>query len=136
MGNKFERHLIQPKQVELVNEMGEKDVFLLEPLPFSHLGDMFDSLKGISKLADIDENASEKEQTKQILEGLDKPTVDVVKKLVLSTLIASYPDEDKVILEKFAGQHFMELFPIVIEINTKTMAGNANDQGKVPEVKR
>jgi len=134
--DKFERHLIKPTEVKIVNESGEEDVFNLVPLPFSHLGDFFDCLGTLSKMGDVaDKGLSEADQVKSLLSLLDKATVNIVKGLVLSTFQESYPDQNKATLEKFCSQHFMELFPIVIEINTKTMS-SANAKGKISKAQR
>ena len=92
----------------------------------------------MAKMGDVSnlKGLSEDEQTKKLLDLMDEPTVIIIKDLVLATLKESYPEQKEGILKKFTAQHFMELFPVIIELNTKTMNTEPNDKGTIQQVKR
>ena len=118
--DKFDRHIVKTIELVLKNESGEEDVFVLEPLPFQFMGDLFELIRKMDK-AGFDkksEDMSEEEMSKKMLSVMDKETIGLVQLLVMETLKQSYPDQDVKKLEKFAAAHMWDILLVVIESNS------------------
>ena len=111
----FDRHIAKPKRVTIENVDGDKDVFVLQPLPYKFLADLFSMF---TKFSGLDEKMSNED----LMKRFDKETVSGMTELIMATLKRSYPDvpEDK--LGSFCSAHFMDLFQAVVEVNMPNVA--------------
>ena len=121
--SRLSRHLGKPVKLELMNEEGEKDTFLIKPLLFEDMPDFYSLVKMMmnNNLEDIKEAVTEeekKEQSKKIMEILDKDSLLLIKKLIKSTVKNSFPEETEDVRAQFAQTHMFELMNVMFEVNS------------------
>jgi hypothetical protein len=142
--DKFDRHIAKPKELKIKAMNGEEDVFTIYPLPFMYLADLYSVMRKMGMQEDImkkldgaDNAEQEKEQIKAFLQVMDEDTFKTIQMLTLESLKISYPDVDVSKLEKFASTNFMEIFPIVMELNQFSATKmDARDLKKAEAMKR
>ena len=129
----FDRHIVKERELRLTTAEGVEDVFVISPLPFMRMGDLFQVLKKMTALEGMDklENV---EQAKKILDMLDKDTITLIQGLCLDAMKISYPNEKEELLKKFVSANLFELFPIVLEMNAlSNMPKGKDDKGQSKE---
>lgn len=121
--DKFDAHINPTKNITLVRENGEKDVFTIHPLPFKYLPKIFDLLRVVQGLEGMDKKSNE-----DFFKTFNSETIELIQELGLESLKISYPEIETKKLEGFVNSNLFTLLPVVIEVNSFNM----ND----PEVKK
>ena len=116
---------VNMEKVEITKKDGTKEVYNISPLPGEYLEDLYfvmnafrsDSIElpeGAPK-KEVDERA--KEESDRILKVLGTEASKKLHKLVFASLSLSYPDQDKLLLNRFASQNIMTFIGPVISAN-------------------
>lgn len=84
------------------------DKYLLHPLTGAHLGRLYSVAMKLEKLSK-DEGLD--------ISSIDDSTIATMHELITATLMASYPGEDKLKVERFAAQNLGAFIGPVIEVN-------------------
>lgn len=96
------------EKVELVDRAGNKNTYTISPLPGEYLEDLYYV---------IDKFQSAGEKDSEILKALTTDTSNKLHKLVMATLLQSYPNEDKDKLNKFVSQNLLKFVEPIIKVN-------------------
>jgi len=107
----FRNHLYK-KEIVLQNAEGVEETFMFNALGAKWMGKIF---KVAQRFSDIKEDSTPNE----ILSRLDEETTSALVELVEETVKKSYNTLSESDVSDFAGAHFMELFPLVFELNLK-----------------
>jgi len=120
--SKFERHLGKPLKLELENENGEKDVFMIKPLIFQYMPDYYEAMKVMGKLTTkLSDDLSDEEQVNEmmrLINLLEKEDFEKLKFVVIKTLEISYPDESKEEREAFGFKYMFEILNVILVVNS------------------
>jgi len=103
----FSQYLKRGKEAEVTLPDGSKQTIQLKPL----------GMKNMPKLFKVFESFREANE-ENMVEHLNEESMTQVMDLVYHTLVKSYPDVPEEALAEMAANNFMELFPIVIELNS------------------
>jgi hypothetical protein len=102
------------KDVKVKTKTGEVSL-KIRPLSGKYLPKLYAAIGKLSFSDDAE--LSDAERSKQFLQSLDEAAVQNLHEVVLETLKKSYPGEPVESLDEFASQYFIQLFPLVIEVN-------------------
>jgi hypothetical protein len=105
------------KEVTIVTRSGEKK-FLIQPLSGKHLPKLYSSLKTLRKAR----GEGDAVDPEKILEALDEPTVEKLHFACLETMKKVSPSTPLDTLDMWVSQNFLQLFPVVIEVNFGNVA--------------
>jgi len=130
MGDKFDKFIAKDFTIDLEDLEGNKETFTFKPLPFEMAGDIFKLMVEMQK-AGVSPKDTEEQVGIKIMNVLkDGESFEMVKKLVITTLEISYPDQDKKKLQDFAMAKLWQLFPPIIQVNSLTQM-SSKDRKKV-----
>lgn len=102
---KFAKHLGKAEEVVLKYADGTTETLNLKPLTWEDVNDLVLIGKDLGQNPD---NAFEK---------LNNETIERIKHVVLKTMTLSYPEEPEEELKAFTARNFMNLIPIVMDLN-------------------
>ena len=119
---KWERHIGKPQEFEFEDNEGNKDKFLLKPLPIEFIGDLLYVSNAMLELSQGKDENLEK--------GMAK-----AQKLIMETLKSSYPEILEEILLGFAKRHFMDLINAIFEIN-QFVSKTAKVEERIAQIRR
>lgn len=107
---------IYTKAFEYEDKDGIRQKVLLRPLKVIHLKDLF---KVVNKFKDLKKTDKEtdSEFSSRVLDLLDADTVGTLGDLCLATITSSVEGISEGDANEFVSSHFMELFPVIIELN-------------------
>jgi len=119
--DKWDRHVVNLIEVEITSD-GVTDKFELEPLPALYLADCFWIAKAMKDSGiDPDKNTEEEMSEKLMVTYSDNTFFEKGIRLVKNCLELSYPNVDKMKLEKMANRRFWEFLMPVIEGSMMTI---------------
>lgn len=107
---------IYTKKVELTTSKGT-ETYQLRPLSGRFLPKLFSILQKFDLKVDQEIDAEE------LLKSFDEKTVTDLHELILETIKKSYPNEPQEGMDEFVTQNFLQLFPVIIEVNLNTRVG-------------
>jgi len=113
---------VKNETVEITNG-DKKDVYKINPLTGEYLEDLYfimDAFKGEELPEGMLPEAKkkkEKEESDRILKVLSTSASKKLHRLVCASLVQSYPNQDKLTLDRFAAQHLMSFIGAVIKVN-------------------
>lgn len=97
--------------IKLKDIEGKEEEFKFESIGAKYLPNLFtimNRFKGIDEKSDGDE----------VINKLDKETVDNIMEMIIETVKKSYPEASQDDAEQFASTHFIEMMPVVINLNS------------------
>ena len=102
---RWERHIGKAQEYEFEDNEGNKDKFLLVPLPLEFIGDLLFVSDTMNEMAVKGSSSRFDESIKR------------AEKIILETLKLSYPEIPEETLKGFAKKHFVKLIGAILELN-------------------
>ncbi len=99
---------VYKEKIEITDKSGNKTTYELSPLSGEYLEDLY-------SVMDAFQGAGDNE--KDMLKILGSKTVEKLHRLVFTTLLNSYPNEDKVKLNMFVSQNLMKFIGPIVKVN-------------------
>ena len=123
---KLTRHMAKAIQIEVENDVGEKDILSIKPLPFKYMPEFYELMKVVGKLTeaqgfDESEEDTPEEQAKRgmdLINTLSKEDFQKIQLIIDKTVEVSFPDENENTRSGFASKHFFVLLNAVMEVNS------------------
>jgi len=101
---------IKIKKIKLKDNTGLEQEYTFKALTAKQLPKLFDVLNAFSGI-------NEKSKPEEILEKMNEKNVDNCVFLIKEMVKSSYPSINEEQLEYFVSANFVELFPLLIELN-------------------
>jgi len=116
---RFAKHIGLGKTIKI----GEEEI-TLKPLRVKHLPDLFELM---GKFEGVKEE--------EIMKKMDKDVARLIGNLCIETMRLSYPNEPEEEREAFVMNHLIELFPVVIELNSFGATGQQAVKARMEQMK-